>query len=75
MEIRNYIVILWRRKWVIAVTTAVTLAVVAIGTVMATPMYAASTTLRVAMAVDASVDYADYLYAERLSGLSLRRFV
>jgi succinoglycan biosynthesis transport protein ExoP len=66
MEIRHYIAILWRRRWVIAVTLAVTLAVVVIGTLMATPIYVVSTTLRVAAALGGTVDYADYIYAERL---------
>jgi capsular polysaccharide biosynthesis protein len=43
-----------------------TVTVVVIGTLMATPTYVASTTLRVATAAGGSVDYADYIYAERL---------
>jgi len=68
MEIRNYIAILWRRKWVIAVTTAVTLIVTVVGTLMATPTYVASTTLRFLTAPSGSVDWVDYEigYAQRL---------
>jgi len=66
MELRNYIAILWRRKWVIAVTVAVTVTVTVAGTLMMTPTYEASTTLRVATALGGSVNYTDYRYAELL---------
>jgi succinoglycan biosynthesis transport protein ExoP len=68
MEIRTYIAILWRRKWVIAVTVAVTVTVVLVGTLMMTPKYVASTTLRVLTAAGGSDDWVDYdtMYAERL---------
>jgi succinoglycan biosynthesis transport protein ExoP len=68
MELRHYIAILWRRKWVIGVTVAVTMTVVVIGTLMATPMYVASTTLRVLTATHGSVEWVNYdiMYADRL---------
>jgi capsular exopolysaccharide synthesis family protein len=68
MEIRNYVAILWRRKWIIAATTAVTLIVAVVGTLMATPTYVASTTLRVLTASTGSVGWTDYdiVYANRL---------
>jgi capsular exopolysaccharide synthesis family protein len=74
MEIRNYIVILWRRKWVIAVTVAVTLTVAVIGTLMATPTYVASTTLRVLTPSSGSVDWASYDmgYTNRLMNTYVR---
>jgi succinoglycan biosynthesis transport protein ExoP len=60
MDIRNYIAILWRRKWVIAVTIFVTATVVVAGTLAATPMYVASTKLRVLTPSSGSVDWASY---------------
>ena len=66
MELKSYLDILWRRKWIIVVTVLVTFSVVAVGTLMTTPTYTASTTLRVATAVGGSVDYSTYQYAERL---------
>jgi capsular exopolysaccharide synthesis family protein len=66
MEIRNYIAILWRRKWVVFATAAVTVIIVVIGTLLATPTYTASAMVRVATAAGGSVDYTDYIYAERL---------
>jgi succinoglycan biosynthesis transport protein ExoP len=68
MELRTYLAILWRRKWVIAVTLVVTVTVVVIGTLMATPKYVASTTLRVLTATGGSVDWVEYhvMYADRL---------
>jgi succinoglycan biosynthesis transport protein ExoP len=66
MELGAYLAILSRRKWVIAVTATVTVIIVVIGTLMATPGYEASTTLRVATVASGSSNYADLMYAERL---------
>jgi succinoglycan biosynthesis transport protein ExoP len=68
MELGAYLAILWRRKWVIAVTATVTVTVVVIGTLMATPKYVASTTLRVLTAAGGSADWVDYdiMYTDRL---------
>jgi len=66
MGLGVYLTILGRRKWVIAVTLAVTVTVVVIGTLTMTPTYVASTTLRVATALGGSVSYTDYRYAEQL---------
>ena len=63
MELRTYGAILWRRKWVIAVTLAATMAVVIIGTLRTTPVYQASATIRVRVTAGSS---ADYYYADRL---------
>ena len=48
MELQTYLAILWRRKWIIVATTIVSLLGVAVLTYFATPIYVASTTLRVA---------------------------
>ena len=46
MELRHYLTILWRRKWVVILTVALTTIVVAIGTYsLMIPYYAASATL------------------------------
>ncbi len=66
MELRTYLAVLWRRKWVIAITVAVTLVVVVIGTLMMTPSYEAFSTIRIAIAAGGPVSYTDYMYAERL---------
>ena len=68
MELRTYLEILWRRRWVVVVTVAVTVTIVVIGTVRTTPVYVTSTTLRVATATVGSVNWVDYdvWYAERL---------
>jgi capsular exopolysaccharide synthesis family protein len=66
MELRHYFQILARRKWAVIVVTVVTLAVVAIGTYLATPVYSASVTVRVAQVQDSSVSYYDLNYSERL---------
>lgn len=68
MELRTYLQILSRRKWVIIITTIVTLAAVVIGTWWMTPIYQATTTLRVATAHQGSFDSPSYntYYADRL---------
>lgn len=68
MEVRHYFEILWRRGWLIVATAIVTVAIVALGTSMITPVYTASTVLRVPTATGGSPDYVDYdiNYADRL---------
>ncbi len=65
MEFKAYLVIFWRRKWIIAVTVIVTMAVAVGGTMMITPSYQTSATLRIAVN-NSSVSYGDLLYAQRL---------
>jgi capsular exopolysaccharide synthesis family protein len=68
-ELRQYLAILWRRKWVIAITAAMTLIVTAVGTFMATPIYVASTTLRITPTPngpDERLGWGDIQYADRL---------
>lgn len=68
MDLKAYLAILWRRKWVIAITAIVTVTVAVIGTFVMTPVYEASTTLRVPTARRGSADWVDYDvgYADRL---------
>jgi capsular polysaccharide biosynthesis protein len=62
----TYLEIFGRWKWVIILTTLVTFAVVTVGTFLMPPAYSASATLRVAQARSGSIEYVDYMYAERL---------
>ncbi len=66
MEIRYYLQILDRRKWVVIITALVTVLVVAGGTFAMTPIYSASATVRIAQIQDQSVSYYDLNYTERL---------
>src|SRR5436305_8770653 len=69
MELRAYLDVLWRSKFVIAITTVLTVAVAAIGTVLTPPSYAASTTLRVTTPASRSlesVNYDTYMYGGRV---------
>jgi non-specific protein-tyrosine kinase len=68
MDIRQYVAVLWRRKWVIVLTVAVTVAVATVGTVIAAPKYVATTTVRVLTAAGGSLDWVQYdtWYADRL---------
>ena len=68
MELKRYLEILWRRKWVIAVTAVVTMTVVVVGTLLMRPTYSASAVVRVGTVPAGSVDYlsVDIQYADRL---------
>lgn len=66
MEIREYLNVLWRRKWVILISLLITVTTVAIGTLSLSPIYAATATLRISPLPGAEFDYADYLYGELL---------
>lgn len=68
MEIRNYLTVLWRRKWLIVLTMLTCVLVAAVGTYFTTPMYEASVTLWVPTAREGSSEtiYYDVNYADRL---------
>jgi non-specific protein-tyrosine kinase len=66
MNIKFYLSILKGNKWVIFTTVAVTVIAVIIGTQMITPVYSASTTLRVATASASTGSYIDITYSDRL---------
>jgi capsular exopolysaccharide synthesis family protein len=66
MDLKGYLSILRRNIWVILSTLVVTVTVVTVVTLLITPIYTASTTLRVATAASGVVSYSDYMYADRL---------
>jgi capsular polysaccharide biosynthesis protein len=66
MQLRDYLIVLWRRKWVILVTVFVTMAVVIAGTFAIPPTYKASITLRIATTSTGSANYTDFQYTDRL---------
>ena len=66
MDLKNYFSILWGNRWIIITTIVVTLIVVTIGTMLITPIYSASATLRIATTSATSLSSADYAYADRL---------
>jgi succinoglycan biosynthesis transport protein ExoP len=66
MELRQYLEILLRRKWVIILTTLVTVLVAALGSRLQHPSYSAAAMVRIAQAPSGAVEYGDYIYAERL---------
>lgn len=66
MDLEKYIKILWRRKWVVLITTLVTTLVVVVGTQFYPLSYEATTTLRVVTSRMGQVTYEDLLYADRL---------
>lgn len=68
MELKSYLAILWRRKWIILIVAVVTVGVVTAGTLRMTPVYSTTATLRIATAPVGSVDSINYnlTYADRL---------
>lgn len=66
MELKHYIEIFGRRKWIIIVTTTTTLAIVTAATFFMTPIYSTSATVRIAQIQGRSIDYIDLNYSNRL---------
>ena len=66
MELRDYFNILLRRKWTIIITVAVTMVAVVLGTQLQTPVYEASTTLRIAASAGGPQSSAVYTYNSQL---------
>jgi capsular exopolysaccharide synthesis family protein len=74
MRLIDYLLILARRKWVILLTTVLTLTVAALWVSQTPPRYTARTTLRVMSARAGSADYVEYntQYAEMVIGTYVR---
>lgn len=66
MELRQYIQIMRRRKWVVIITITVTLLVVGGVSLLMEPTYSASATIRIAQVQDRFVDYRDLNYSMRV---------
>jgi polysaccharide biosynthesis transport protein len=66
MDLKNYLVILRRRKWVVITVVLVTMLVVIVGTWLVSPTYIATATLRIATASASTSSYKDYMFADRL---------
>lgn len=66
MDIKYYLSVLQGNKWIIISTLVITTIVVIGATMLITPTYSASTTLRVATVATSSLSYTDYVYADRL---------
>ena len=73
MELKQYLTIFQRRKWIIILTTVLITAAVAILTFLATPEYESKTTLRVATVTN--IDYTQVLmrtYARMVNSGTIR---
>jgi capsular exopolysaccharide synthesis family protein len=66
MELRTYLAIMWRRKWMILITAVVTVLVTAVGVFVMPPTYEASTTLRAAPAGGGLASYPELMYVTQL---------
>ncbi|GAB1469189.1 polysaccharide biosynthesis tyrosine autokinase [Chloroflexota bacterium] len=66
MDLRHYLLIIWRRKWIIAAVTAGVLLMAAIGNSRAIPIYKSSATLRVAASMGMTQSLQFYTYNTQL---------
>ncbi|MHB1295046.1 MAG: tyrosine-protein kinase domain-containing protein [Anaerolineae bacterium] len=66
MPIRDYVRVLARRKWIIALVTFITVAIVAAGTLAMTPIYTASAVIRVAQVQEDIINYDSLQHAQRI---------
>jgi capsular exopolysaccharide synthesis family protein len=66
MELKQYMDILWRRKWMILFTVIAIMAAVGVYTRKQTPMYRSSTVIRIAASNSGGLSYSDYVYATQL---------
>jgi capsular exopolysaccharide synthesis family protein len=68
MNLSSFLAILWRRKWIILLTTVIAVATVTARTAMLTPLYSSSTTLRVGTSAIGSFEFLQYdlTYTDRL---------
>jgi capsular polysaccharide biosynthesis protein len=68
MELRDYLSILWRRKWLIIFTVAIAVGVAATVSWLIKPQYLATVTIRISTARSGSAGYSQYNldYSDRL---------
>lgn len=68
MNLRAFLTILWRRKYVFTLTVVIAVAVAFVGSTMTAPVYIGSAKLHVATALRGSLGFVDYdtNYADRL---------
>lgn len=66
MQLKTYLTILRRRKWVIAIITLLATGLAAFGTLRATPVYESTATLYIATTVDGDYRSGQTTYADRL---------
>ncbi|HVB65307.1 MAG TPA: polysaccharide biosynthesis tyrosine autokinase [Nitrolancea sp.] len=68
MDLQSFLAVIWRRRLVVGITTALALCVTIAGLFLITPEYAASTTLRMGTANTGSSGYVSYdlQYTDRL---------
>ncbi len=72
MQLKEYLIIVWRRRWVVIATVVGTLCFVALGSFLTPPTYEASATLRVATQVDSSGNLTDSSSLLRLMNTYIR---
>jgi len=66
MNLSQLLAVLKRRKWIILLTTVVAAIIAGLASSLISPLFAATATVRVATSTAGRVEYADYIYAERL---------
>ena len=66
MDLKQYIIILWRRKWAILFTVIAIMLIVIVSTREQTPKYRASVVLRIATSSNGGMSYSDYVHTTQL---------
>ncbi len=66
MDLQHYFSVIWRRKWIILLITAIVLTVGGIGQYRITPIYTTATTIRVAVSLGLTQNAQIYTYNSQL---------
>ena len=66
MDFRLYFSIIWRKRLVVIIVLATAIITVLLGSLLTTPIYSATSTLRIASASGGSLSYTDFIYTDRL---------
>lgn len=66
MELRDYLDVLWKRKWVVASVFVITVTTIGVGTHFMPRIYSASSLIRITQLQDSNVNWDDLQYSERL---------
>ncbi len=75
MELARYIQIIRRRIWIVIIMTVVVVEVVAVGSSLMTPIYSASTLLRVATFQNSTIEYFPMDYSDRLMNTNMQMLI
>ncbi len=72
MELRGYLEILLRRKWIVILFTIVSLEIAAVGSSLMTPVYSASTLVRISTFQESGIEFVSLAYSERVMNTNVQ---